>query len=92
MNTQFNENIQNSAEENQNNSKYGDSYEPLNETPFSLVQQKGKWFITMAEYKITDEYETDNQALEELNYNKWHIILRMISAVIHKQQNLKQNA
>lgn len=55
--------------------------ELINNTPFHIVKQKEKWFITMGNHKITHEYNTKEEAIERLHIDKWFILMTVITII-----------
>lgn len=73
----------NVEDHNKENSSKLVTRERIPETPFYLIGQVDKWMITFKNYRITDLYETAEEALESIEKNKWDIIMRM-TAIVHE--------
>lgn len=50
------------------------SYEPITNSPFVMVGKDGHYFIGFGKYKITEDAPSKEEALEELEKNKWNVI------------------
>lgn len=56
--------------------------EKIEGTPFWIIGQEEKeWFITMKNYKITEAKGTKEEAIEELEKNKWSVIAAVCEIV-----------
>lgn len=56
--------------------------ERIKGTPFWIIGQEEKeWFIVMKNYKITEGKKTKEEALAELENNKWNIIAAVCEIV-----------
>lgn len=56
--------------------------ERITGTPFWVIGQENKeWFIVMKNYKITEGKATREEALKELENNKWNIIAAVCEIV-----------
>lgn len=67
------------------------SNEPIKGTPFRMVGNEfNGYFIGLKNYKITDTYDTKEEALERLEAEKWEVIARIITimyAVIKEEED-----
>lgn len=61
--------------------------EKIEGTPFTLVRDHTKWFITMGNTKLTEPENTKELTLQKLTTEKWQIIMRV--AIIITKQILK---
>lgn len=50
------------------------SYEPITNSPFVMVGKDGQFFIGFGRYRITEDAPSKEEALEELEKNKWNVI------------------
>lgn len=54
----------------------------IENTPFRLVgKPEVGYIIVLGKYKLTTEKETEAEALDELENNKWNIIFRLIGTM-----------
>ena len=65
--------------------------ETIDETPFRMVgnHEKG-FFIAMGNYRLTEPTPSILEAFNKLDYEKWHIIIRVIDSILHAQANGEQ--
>lgn len=80
LNTQLN-----AEETHKENSSLFDS-EPVVNTPFTMVTTETGTFLTMGNYRITEPYQTKEEAKDQLN-NIWDIMLKL--AIIVAQTEIK---
>lgn len=50
------------------------SYEPIQNSPFVMVGRDGQYFVGFGKYRITENAPSKEEALEELENNKWNVI------------------
>ena len=50
------------------------SYEPIQNSPFVMVGKDGQYFVGLGKYRITENAPSKEEALEELENNKWNVI------------------
>ena len=50
------------------------SYEPITNSPFVMVGKGGQYFVGFGKYRITEHAQSKEEALEELENNKWNVI------------------
>lgn len=82
--------LQTSVEETNIDNKNLVSVETIDGTPLAVVgNDEEGYFIAMGQYKMTEIQKTKEEALENLKYNEWNIILRMMSAVIEINEKMK---
>jgi hypothetical protein len=76
---------QNSSEENQNKQESGDTFirEQIPNTPFWLVgnEEKG-YIIVMGKHRISDYYQTKEDAELSINTQMWKTILNVIAIML----------
>lgn len=61
-------------------------YIKIEGTPFTMVIKEEKYFITLGNYMMTEPQESYADALNQLEENKWNIILNM-SIIINENNN-----
>lgn len=79
-----------SSGEKQNNSNSSEEiqeviHKRVEGTPFSVVSvKKGEWAIVTGAYKVTPKmYETETEALKDIQEKEWHLIVGLASAIVH---------
>lgn len=79
-------NIQNSAQETHNSESPLIIHEPIENTPFTICgnEEKG-YFIRMGSYRLTEYYNTIENAKNHLEIRKWDITVTIIAAILHSQ-------
>ena len=50
------------------------SYEPIHNSPFVMVGKDGQYFVGFGRYRTTEDTASKEEALEELENNKWNVI------------------
>lgn len=66
-------------------------YKPIEKTPFTLVWQKDMgYFLTMGKFKITENYETEEEIEQILTEKPYQLILEMIGVLIEINEELKE--
>lgn len=58
--------------------------EQVPKTPFWVINQNEKWFLIMGENRITDLFNTKEEALDELKNNQWFITISIAAIVLEK--------
>ena len=54
---------------------------PIKNSPFKLVEADGKYFIALANYRLTSYFDDPKKAIKFTHTNKWDIILSMIQVM-----------
>lgn len=79
-------NTQTNVEENQN--KENSTLivrERIPNTPFYIIRNlENQWFIVMGDHRITELKETKEEALDELEDNRWFITMSIAAIVLEK--------
>ena len=47
---------------------------PIQNSPFVMVGKDGQYFVGFGKYRITENAPSKEEALEELENNKWNVI------------------
>lgn len=55
---------------------------PVEETPFEIIHKDYKYFVSLGQYRLTEEFETENEAKEWINKITWNKILNLISLTV----------
>jgi len=58
--------------------------EKIEGTPFTLIKQEEKWFITMGDHRITEPTKHKNEQYNKLEKEKWLIITNVIIIILEK--------
>lgn len=76
--------------ETNNNSAYGDikidksNIEKIEGTLFSIANDpETGWFLSIGKYIITEPFPTKEEAISQLELDKWNIIMKMIILVVN---------
>lgn len=57
--------------------------QPIEDTPFEILREEDEYFLVWGEYKLTEAYNTWEEAANVLLKEKWLITARMVFAAIH---------
>lgn len=63
------------------------SYEPIQNSPFVVVGKDGQYFVGFGRYRITEDAPSKEEALKELENNKWNIITNIAIIVANEAMN-----
>lgn len=89
-------NTQNNIENNPNsNSSQLISKDPIQNTPFWIVGTEETGFMgVMGKYKITENFKTKDEALQELIKQDWATIINVVSIIVQETvaHELRQKA
>lgn len=77
--------LQTNAEEVHKENSNLSEREYIENTPFWIIMQNDKWWLTMAGYRITEEYRTKEEALERLEIDKWKIVMHIALIISEKK-------
>lgn len=86
-NTGLSFSTQKSSEEDQNNSTYLVSREPIKGSPFEKTNSDGKWFISWGMWRLSDELEEEEDIPVYMEEQKWNLICAYMIAI---QQEARQ--
>lgn len=70
-------------DQNKENSTLYD-VEKLGNTPFALIKQENKYFLVLGNNRVTEKYETREEAIEQLEVSKWDLILHLAIVVTER--------
>lgn len=90
-------NIYTSDEENQNkensNTELAPRVTPIDNGPFSVVSKSGKSFMAFGKYRITEMYETEDEACKAMEKDFWYVLLNLITLIveIEKKKDITQD-
>lgn len=78
-------NTQTSAEEIHNDNSPLITHKKVEETPFYITgNNETGYFVRMGDYRLTEIHKTEEEAATELKTNYWHIIIRIVGAIIER--------
>lgn len=88
MNTKHSEqlHIQENAENNPNKNYPLTEREPILGTPFTLIRDNEKWFMVMADYRVTETTKTKEEQLDKLDTEKWLLIMHIAIIALRKMR------
>lgn len=55
--------------------------DPVEGTPFTIITKEGKSFVTLGNTKLTQDYETKEEALDRVQNEDWYFKCAVISAI-----------
>lgn len=91
-------NTQNTVEEiNTNNSNSIKETEPLvyheqlQKTPFWIHCEKNEWFATFGKYKITENFNSEEELLDHISTEQYNINCKMIMCIIEQSKPITTN-
>lgn len=65
--------------------------EPITNTPFRIIGfEREGWAIVIGQKRLTEWKKTKEEALEELNDNKWNVLGAFIIAMIQAKEEMKK--
>ena len=66
------------------------TFKPLNGTPFTLVTDNGKVFGVMGNYRLTEGFESEEEAEKKVKAITWDRLVQVFSIMINEQDKIKQ--
>lgn len=60
-------------------------------TPFTIVNQDEKYFLSLGNYQLTNKMETELEVEEYLNNNVWDVFIKLTLILIEKKNELDKN-
>lgn len=82
--------IHDSANETHNNESHLITRNPVENTPFAVVgNNENGYFLTMGKYRLTDNFQNEEDVIYYLENNTWEIIVTLMTAIIHASQTHK---
>lgn len=84
-------NTQENVDQDQNKENYSLIERHIIEnSPFMAIRLEDNWFLVMGDHRITDDYNTKEEAVERLVIEKWRIIALMVLIMIQDVPLLTQ--
>ena len=65
------------------------TFKPLYGTPFTLVTDEGKVYGVMGKYRLTEGFESEEEAEKEVKKITWDRLIQVISIMINEQDKIK---
>lgn len=64
---------------------------PIDGTPFNAVKVQEKWFITLGKYKISENFDTYEEAINDSQNTDWIRIMTIMNIIImNREEELNQ--
>lgn len=81
---------QSNVEETPNNKSTLITHNKIEGTPFYVTgnEEKG-YFIRLGDYKISEAKQTEDEAIKDLEENKWNIMVNIIATVVDLHDKFK---
>lgn len=85
---------QSNAENSNTRNKELYSLKKIEGTPFAMVTviESNECFIALGKTRLTDLHESEKEALEEIERNRWDIIASMIMQILDNHEEIKKFA
>lgn len=76
------------SQEEQTKQEFGNKeilkFEEVKDTPFTIVEQEGKYFGVLGQHRITEVFEEKTKLQTELKKVNWNKVVQVIWAVAEK--------
>lgn len=66
------------------------TFKPLERTPFTLVSDEGKVYGVMRKYRLTEGFESEEEAEKQVKAITWDRLVQVFSIMINEQDKIKQ--
>jgi hypothetical protein len=63
-------------------------YEHLEDSPFTLVNNEGKWYGLMGNHRLTEAYEDKETLVKELTEITWNRLTQVMWAISEKVKTI----
>lgn len=78
------------------NNDYGNrtevaEFESVENTPFTIAKQNGKYYALLGNYMVAEPYNTKKEILEIIKKKDWQLLMAVISVMIETIEKNKQN-
>lgn len=83
------QNAPSNTQQNAENNHNLNSFEPIENTPFTLIKKEENYFLTMGDYRITEPTDTKEKTMEKLEKEKWMIIFSIIAVIVEKMSTMQ---
>lgn len=92
MNTQTNTDKELKLQQESSNTtdKQVSTFKPLQGTPFTLVSDEGKVYGVMGKYRLTEAFESEEEAEIQVKAITWDRLVQVFSIMINEQEKIKQ--
>jgi hypothetical protein len=64
-------------------------YEHLEDSPFTLVNNEGKWYGLMGNHRLTEAYEDKEKLVKELTEITWNRLTQVMWAISEKVKTIE---
>ena len=54
----------------------------VKETPFTIVEEQGKWFVVMGKYRLSETLGTKEEAIEDAERTDWMRLMQIVQLMI----------
>ena len=65
------------------------TFKPLEGTPFTLVTDENKVYGVMGKYRLTEGFESEEEAEEQVKAITWNRLVQVFSIMINEQDKIK---
>ena len=66
------------------------TFKPLEGTPFTLVSDGGRVYGVMGKYRLTEGFESEQEAEAQVKAFTWDRLVQVFSIMISEQDKIKQ--
>ena len=63
--------------------------EQIKDTPFTMIGMDGKWFGTMGEYRMTEQFDNKGELEDSLKCITWNRIIQVMMVINEIKENDK---
>jgi hypothetical protein len=71
-----------SVDQQNNNDSILVERENVKGTPFTLYKHEQNWFVLLGKYRLSKEFETKEEALEDASRNDWERTMQVVGVMI----------
>lgn len=57
------------------------------DSPFTIIGTEGKYFAVMGAYKVTEQYDTEEEVLEKLGFS-WDRVTQIFAIMLNQQEDI----
>ena len=59
-------------------------------SPFTTIEENGKYFIALGMYKLTDDFDNQQSAEQKVSPKNWEFLMSVMSAIVLITNNQNQ--
>lgn len=78
------ESLKSAAEKNRKSESPSVTNEEIEGTPFRLIGAGTKYFAVLGKYRITEDFETEDEVKVWIDFNQYRVITSMITAIVNE--------